>query len=149
MMLTIFWDYRGITHLEYMVKGININSENDMMTLNMLNKQFKHVCQTKIQMLLQHDNAKCHTCSATSVMTDSITYETVPCPPHDLDLTPSDFWSFAVLKKHLKRIHFTCDEEVQAAMGTCFQQQPDASYCIVLYLLSVHQIHTRQIPIGY
>jgi len=78
-------------------------------------------------MLLQHDNATPHSCSATLVMTDSITLEIVSHPPYGLDLTPSDFWLFAVLKKHLKRIHFTC-EEVQAAMGKCFQEQPEAFY---------------------
>jgi hypothetical protein len=74
----------------------------------------------KKPMLLQHDNAKPHTCSATLVIIDSITLDIVPCPPYGLYLTPSDFWLFTFLKKHLKRIHFTCDEEVQAAMGKCF-----------------------------
>jgi hypothetical protein len=50
-------------------------------------------------------------------MIESITFETVPCPPYGLDLTPSDCWLFAVLKKHLKRVQFTCDEDVHAAMG--------------------------------
>jgi len=79
-------------------------------------------------MLLQHDNAKLHTCSATLVMIESIALETVPRPPYGLDLTPSDFWLFTVLKKHLKRIHFTCDEEVQAAMGKCFQEETEDFY---------------------
>jgi hypothetical protein len=61
-------------------------------------------------------------------MTDSITLKIVPCPPCGLDLTPSDFWLFAVLKKHLKRIQFTCDEKVQAAKGKCFQEEPEAFY---------------------
>ena len=39
MMLTIFWEYRGIIHQEYMVKGMKINSENDMKTLNRLNEK--------------------------------------------------------------------------------------------------------------
>jgi hypothetical protein len=61
-------------------------------------------------------------------MTDSITLEIIPRPPYGLDLTPSDFWLFAVLKKHLKRIQFTCDEKVQAAMGKCFQEEPEEFY---------------------
>jgi len=32
------------------------------------------------------------------------------------DFTPSEFWLFTAFKKHLKEIHFTCDE-LQAAMG--------------------------------
>jgi hypothetical protein len=79
-------------------------------------------------MLLQHDNTKPHTCSVTLVVTDSITLETVPCTPCGLDLTPSDFWLFAVLKKYLKRIQFTCDKKVQTAMGKCFQEEPETFY---------------------
>jgi hypothetical protein len=31
---------------------------------------------------------------------------------------------FAAVKKHLKGINFTCDEEVQAAVGKWFLEQP-------------------------
>jgi hypothetical protein len=30
------------------------------------------------------------------------------------------FWLFAAFKKYLKQIHFTCKEELQAAMGKWF-----------------------------
>jgi len=35
---------------------------------------------------------------------------------------------FAALKKHLKGIHFACDEEVQAAVGKWFLEQPEGFY---------------------
>jgi hypothetical protein len=35
---------------------------------------------------------------------------------------------FAALKKHLKGIHFTCDEEVQAAVGKWFLEQLEEFY---------------------
>jgi hypothetical protein len=35
---------------------------------------------------------------------DSAIFEDVPHPPYSLDLAPSDFQLFAVLKKHLKGI---------------------------------------------
>jgi transposase len=71
-------------------------------------------------MLLQHDNTRPHTGAATSAAMESIRSEVVPHPPYSLDLVPSEFWLFAALKKHLKGIHFTCDEEVQATMGKWF-----------------------------
>jgi len=40
------------------------------------------------------------------------------------DFTPPDSWLFASLKNHLKKIHFTCDDEMQAAMGKWFWEQP-------------------------
>jgi hypothetical protein len=43
-------------------------------------------------------------------------------------LAPTDFWSFAALKKPLKGIHVTCDEEVQAVTGKYFREQPQEFY---------------------
>jgi transposase len=71
-------------------------------------------------MLLQYDNAKLHTSYATSAVIESTRFEIVPHPPYSLDLAPSDFWLFAALKKHLKEIYFTCDEDVQAATEKWF-----------------------------
>jgi hypothetical protein len=39
-----------------------------------------------------------------------------------------DSWLLTALKKHLKGIHFACDEEVQAPMGKWFQEQPAEFY---------------------
>jgi histone-lysine N-methyltransferase SETMAR len=53
-------------------------------------------------MLLQHDNAKPHTISATLVVIESVIFEVVSQPPYSLDLAPSDFQLFAVLKSNSK-----------------------------------------------
>jgi hypothetical protein len=55
-------------------------------------------------MFLQHDTVKPHTSSATSVVIENVVFEVVPHPPYSLDLAPSDFQLFAVLKKQLKGI---------------------------------------------
>jgi hypothetical protein len=47
---------------------------------------------------------------------DSIGFEVVPHSPYNLALAPSDFWLFTAFKKHLKGIHVTCEEEIQAVM---------------------------------
>jgi hypothetical protein len=44
------------------------------------------------------------------------------------DLAPTDFWLFAALKKPLKGIHVTRDEEVQAVTGKWFQEEPQEFY---------------------
>jgi len=44
---------------------------------------------------------------------------------------------FAAIKKHLKGIHFTCDEEVQAAMVKWLQGQPK-EFCTDWSLKLVH-----------
>lgn len=70
---------------------------------------------------------------------DSIGFEVVPHSPYNLALAPSDFQLFTAFRKHLKGIHVTCDEEIQAAMGKWFWEQ---SQCRVLYRTLHRLIHT-------
>jgi hypothetical protein len=69
-------------------------------------------------MLLQHDNTGPHTSAATSVAIEGIGLEVVPNTYYSRDLAPPGFWLFAGLEKHLKGIHFACDEEVQVVLRT-------------------------------
>jgi len=55
---------------------------------------------------------------------ESIRFNVVSHPPYSPDLAPSEFWMFATLKKHVKGIQSTCDEEVQGAMVKWLQGQP-------------------------
>jgi len=43
-------------------------------------------------------------------------------------LAPSNFWLFAVVKKHPKGIRFTCDEEGDGAVGKWFQEHSEELY---------------------
>jgi hypothetical protein len=54
---------------------------------------------------------------------ESTELEVVPYPPYSPYLALSDFSLLAVLKKHLKGIHFTCDEAPPVATGKWFQEQ--------------------------
>jgi hypothetical protein len=49
-------------------------------------------------------------------------------PPYNPGSALSAFWLFAPLKKHLKGIHFTPDEEVQATTRKWFQKKPEEFY---------------------
>ena len=43
-------------------------------------------------------------------------------------MAPTDFWLFVALKKPLKGMHVTFDEEVQAVTGKWFREQPQEFY---------------------
>ena len=45
-------------------------------------------------------------------MKESVRFEVAPHPPYSPDEASFDFWLLGALKKHLERIHFTCEEEV-------------------------------------
>jgi len=87
-----------------------------------LKEQITLVHQGKKPVLLQHVTGL-HTSVAISVAIESTELEVVPYPPYSPDLALSDLSLLTALKKHLKGIHFTCDEALPAATGKWFQEQ--------------------------
>ena len=64
--------------------------------------------------LLQHDNARVHTCK---VAMDAVEQNgLIPHPAFSNDLNPSDFFLFPNLKKDIRGRHFWSDEEVVTAV---------------------------------
>ena len=68
-MLTVFWDYKGIIHQQYMVKGTRINSKTYVKTQKSLKQSHS---SGKKPMLLQYYNSRAHTSVATLVAINSI-----------------------------------------------------------------------------
>ena len=74
--------------------------------------------------LLQHDNARPHTSRATAEALVKQKFECVPHPPYSPDLSPCDFHIFPNLKRDLKGIHFTTDDEVKDAVKSWIKKRP-------------------------
>jgi len=76
--------------------------------------------------LLLHDNARPHTARATIDALETLKFEVLSHLPYSPDLAPSDFHFFPHLKRDLKGIHFTSDDEVkQAVMSWIKQRTPE------------------------
>lgn len=60
VILTVFWDSKGVVHTDYLEKGTTINSVRYIETLKRLKKRIKRVRPNYTQLLLQHDNARPH-----------------------------------------------------------------------------------------
>ena len=58
--LTIFWDMKGVVHMEFLKQGHTVNSEKYISTLRTLKASLKRVRSVRDSML-QHDNARLHT----------------------------------------------------------------------------------------
>jgi hypothetical protein len=92
---------------------------------------FSESCRWKVN----HWFSWCHwgPCSSESLQTrqngatSAAIQNSVPHPTCSLNVALSGFWLFAALKKHLRRIHFTCDEDVKASAGKWFWEQPKIS----------------------
>ena len=66
--------------------------------------------------LLQHDNAKVHTCNVAMDAVERNVYELIPHTAYSPDLAPSDYFLFPNLKKNIRGCHFWSDEEVVTAV---------------------------------
>ncbi len=74
--------------------------------------------------LLQHDNARPHTSKQTKARLEALGYKVLRHLPYSPDLAPSDYYLFKHMKRYLKGIRFTIDDELQTAVFAWLRQQP-------------------------
>jgi len=102
VMLTIFWDARGVLDMEFLTKGSKVNSDSYCATLLSLKQRIRRIRPERNTLLLHHDNTRPHCSAQTQDAMTSLKFTVVPHPPYSPDLAPSDFWLFPKLKETLK-----------------------------------------------
>ena len=102
VMLTLFWDEKGIILEHYTPRGTAVTSASYS---DLLKIHFRPAIKSKRHgllssgVLLQHDNARPHTaCTTVATITD-LHFECLPHPPFSPDLAPSDFHMFGPLRE--------------------------------------------------
>jgi len=94
VMLTLFWDERGVIVEHYMARGNTVTSATYAYLLkNHLRPAVKSKRRGRLStsVLLQHDNARPHTAHSTVATIQDLSFECFPHPPYSPDLAPSDF----------------------------------------------------------
>ena len=96
VMATIFWDARGVIHIDYLQKGTTINGEYYTNLLDRFNEDLKkkrpHLAKKKV--IFHQGNARVHTCVVSMAKFHELRYELLPHQPYSTDLATSDyFWS--------------------------------------------------------
>ena len=101
---SVFWDAHGILFIDYLEKGKAINSDYYMALLDRLSTEIKkkRPYMQKKKVLLHQDNARCHKFMKTMIKLNEVSFELLPHPPYSPDLTPSNSWLFADLKRMLQ-----------------------------------------------
>jgi [histone H3]-lysine36 N-dimethyltransferase SETMAR len=79
-------------------------------------------------MLFHQDNALCHKSIKTTTKLHKLGYELLPHPPYSPDLTPSDFFLFADLKRMLAGKKFSTNQEVIIETETYFEAMSKSYY---------------------
>ena len=125
VMLTVFWDQRGVVMMDFLAKGTTINGAYYASLLQKLRvaiKTERRGMLTKGVRLLQ-DNAPVHNSRVAQTEALSCGYEILPHPPYSPDLAPSDFHLFPTMKSFLKGKHFSGDEELISEVKSWLQAQ--------------------------
>ncbi|KAJ4449971.1 hypothetical protein ANN_01378 [Periplaneta americana] len=140
VMLTVFFDVRGIVHHEYAPEGQTVTKEYYHDVLRRLRDAVRHKrpdMWTAKNWHLHHDNAPAHSSQLIHTFLAKHGITTVRQPPYSPDLAPCDFWLFPKLKTPLKGSRFESREEIMQNATTelntipkedfqrCFQQWKD------------------------
>ena len=108
-MLTVFFDFQGIVHMEFMPQGGTINSDDYCETLSRMKEAIRrkrpHLWVRNQEgyrsFLLHQDNAPAHVAVPTLAKFGEWGIELLAHPPYSPDLAPSDFALFPKLKEDL------------------------------------------------
>lgn len=123
VMASVFWDAKGVIMVDYLPKGVTINSAYYCTLLRRLREEIKEkrpgLLRKKV--LFHHDNARVHTSVETMAQIRDCGFELLPHPAYSPDLAPSDFHLFPNLKKHLGGQKFSTNEEVEDAVNLYFE----------------------------
>ena len=117
VMCTVFWDRKGVIHVEFLERGETVNSDRYIETLTKLRNRIYRVGNEKKEtFVLQHDNARPHTSMKTTSTLAKFGWTVLPHPPYSPDLAPSDFHLLGPLKDGLRGQHFPDDDAVITAV---------------------------------
>jgi len=129
VMATVFWDARGVIHVDYLEKGRTINGEYYSNLLGQFDSELKkkrpHMAKKKV--LFHQDNAPAHKSVVAMMKLCELHYEILPHPPYSPDLAPCDYYLFPNLKKWLGGKKFQSNEQVICETNAYFEDL-DQSY---------------------
>jgi transposase len=128
-MLIVFFDVRGMLHLEFAPEGWTVNAE---FNCNVLRRLREDIQRKRPELwragnwMLHDDNAPSHRALLTREFLAHNSIITLPHPPYSPDLTPCEFFLFPKMKLQLKGRRFDRLEEIQResqnVLGTLQEQ---------------------------
>src|SRR5215469_2121310 len=115
VMLTVFFDIRGIVHYEYAPEEQTVTKEYYQDVLRRLRDAVRRKrpdMWTAKNWQPHHDNAPSHSSHLIQTFLAKHGIPAVRQPPYSPDMAPCDFWLFSKLKTALKGSRFETREEI-------------------------------------
>lgn len=125
IMLTVFFDYRGVVHYEFLSTGQIVNKEyylNVMRRLREAVRKKQPELWNNDSWILHHDNAPSHTALIIRDFLAKHSTKIIPQAPYPPDTASCDFFLFPWLKLPLRGHRFESIEEIlykRIRYGSC------------------------------
>ncbi|UYV70543.1 RGS7 [Cordylochernes scorpioides] len=118
VLLTVFFDCRGVVHHEFLSQGRTVNKEYYLQVMRNLREAIRQkrpdLWKNK-NWLLHHDNAPAHTSLLVRDFLAKNNTLMMPQPPYSPDLPPCDFFLFPKLKRPMKGRRYATLDEIKTA----------------------------------
>jgi histone-lysine N-methyltransferase SETMAR len=126
IMTAVFWDSKGIIHMDFLTGQKTINAQYYSTLLNEKVKSAIHLKQRKRQdsVCFLQDNVRPHTAALTMATLLKLKWDVLPHPSYSPDLAPSDYYLFGPIKRVLGGKRFRNNDEVIAAVQSWIHKQP-------------------------
>lgn len=131
VLLTVFFDYRGLVHSEYLPEGQTVNKEYYLGVLRRLreNVRRKRPDLWADNSWIFHDyNAASHRATIITEYKAKNSINTIEQPPYSPDLAPCDFFLFPKLKLQLRGTRFDSIEAIKQNSQRELKAIPAAAY---------------------
>jgi hypothetical protein len=124
-MTAVFWDSKGIIHLDFLTGQKTINAQYYSTPLNEKVKSAIRLKRRKRQdsVCFLQDNARPHTAALTMETLLKLKWDVLPHPPYSPDLALSDYHLFGPMKGVLGGKRLRNNDEVIAAVQSWIHKQ--------------------------
>lgn len=126
IMLSVWWDWKGVVHFELLPKNETINSAKYCQQLDRLKAAItekRPELANRRGVVFQHDNARPHTSLETCKQLLSYSWDVLPHPPYSPDLAPSDYHLFRSIQNSLRDVHFGSEDDVKIFLNRFFSSK--------------------------
>lgn len=131
VMLSVWWDWKGIVHYELLQPGGTINSVLYCEQLDRLNEAIQRKrpeLANRKGVVFHHDNARPHTSLMTRNKLTELGWEVLMHPPYSPDLAPSDYHLFRSLQNSLVGKKLPDRSATESYLTKFFHDKPQKFY---------------------
>lgn len=128
VMLSIWWDVKGVIHWELLPANTTINANIYCSQLERLKAKIETDRPELDKVYFLHDNARPHIAKKTRKKLLGFGWDILPHPAYSPDLAPTDYYLFRSLSNNLRGKIFEEREDIYEYLDNFFKSMPEEFY---------------------